>query len=320
MLVRVAYPAALVFALAATVSAADGDAAAPPWYDWFPDHLHAAAGAAVGHDSNILEAPGNTPTPSNKAGTFTDYNAAVTVDIIAKRKYLVTAGVDGDLTYYPDDSRLGELRTGGQVAVKAQSDNHQVGFQIGYDRFYLDYKFYSSSVHPDAFETYHYGHNVTIVGAGFQSDYYSNNHPLTGNGLDGTIHQWYLLDGEDVYARRVELGVRGQRYVAHDGVNSYSSVTPSAAVRWRLFHTGQVMNAIDLKADYGVEFRTFDRPVGGVGSREHQTYQAANGSADYWVCPNAAVGAIVSYTHRDSTIGSNRYDRLQEAVRLTATW
>jgi hypothetical protein len=319
MLARVAFPVAVAAALAtSSVQAAEGDAAAP-WYDWFPEHLHANGSAAVGHDSNIIEVANSTATPTDKAGTYTDYTAGLTVDIIAKRKYVVSAGIDGDLAFYPDYSRLAQMRTGAQFSAKAQSDNHQVGFEMAYDRYYLDYKFYSGSVHPDFYEAYHYGHNVTIVGVGFQSDYYVHNHPLTGNGLDGTIHQWYLLDGADTYSRRVEVGVRGQRYTANDGPNSYSSVTPSVGVRWRLLHTAQVMNAIDLKADGGIEFRAYDRSAG-LSPREHQSYATANASADYWMCPNAALGALVSYSHRDSNLAGNRFDRLQEAVRLTATW
>jgi hypothetical protein len=300
-------------------AAAPAPVAAPAWYTWSQHYLRLNASAAAGHDSNIIEVPGTTPTPSDKGGTFTEYAAAASVLVLDKADVHAHLGADGDLSVYPEYHRLAYMRTGAQAAVLAQDGPVQLGFQVGYDRFYLHYHFYSSSVHPDAYLGGRWGDNVTILGAGFQNDYYVDNRPISGNGLDATLHEWRLLDG-DVLTRRVQLGLRAQRYTAHDGVNSYSSFTPSVAASWRFGGARPAEGVIDLKAGISLETRQYDRPQGGIGTSEHQNITEASGSADFWVCPNAALGIFITYTHRQSNVDRDNYDRAQDGVRLSATW
>ena len=125
---------------------------------------------------------------------------------------------------------------------------------------------------------------------------------------------WFLLAESGDISRRLDLGLRGGRYIATLKTEGYWTVRPSASVLWRI-GSGESPGTWDLSGGGSCEWRRYGKDV--ENNSEGQFLPTGELSADRWFAHRITAGAVVTAALRDSSLDSLDYQRWQAYLRLT---
>ncbi len=137
-------------------------------------------------------------------------------------------------------------------------------------------------------------------------------------GRDGTLYaagwrHWFLFAEGDI-ARRIEVGLRGGRYVATLKPEGYWTVRPGAALLWRI-GSGETPGTWDLAAGGTLEWRRHGADT--LGRQEAILMPAGELSADLWLPRRITAGLVLAGSLRDADTNDLDYQRWQAYLRLT---
>lgn len=228
----------------------------------------------------------------------------------------------GESNRYPtvheaDLDRIGLVLNGRMPINAAGVGRADIGAVASWNRFWLDHRSSAEAFSGSVYGFKVYGQHIDVLGLGLQNLRYDEQAPESGWLMDATWRHWLRFSPDSTY-RRLELSLRGARYVAEEAVNSYRAVVPGIAVMWRI-GAKPGLGTVDLGARGSAEWRIYDQGPPG-NADERQVIYGLRANADFWICANATLGPYAALGRRRATIETDDYDRAQYGLRLAATW
>ena len=272
---------------------------------------------SAGYDSNILLENTDTPTATNAKGM------AITGEVRGNYRLVDNArgrlGVFGsaELDGYPGNSQANLTRLGGGLTAGTSVGGFDPGLVVGYNHFSIDHKTAASAVNINAYVAKVFESNVSVLGIGSQYVDYADNDPITGTLYDVSYRHWFLFEPKRI-SRRIELSVKAGKNRTHGEDEAYTILTPVVGALYR-FGDKPAAGTQDLSGKIQYEMRQYPDPAA-RGEAEKQKLLSITAGYDYWLAGWVSAGLYAGYSKRASTDESNRYDRTQGGVRMTATW
>ena len=272
---------------------------------------------SAGYDSNILLENTDTPTATNAKGMA--YSAEVRGNFRLVDNARGRLGVFGSAQFdgYPGNSDANLARLGGGLTAGTSVGGFDPGLVVGYNHFSIDNKAAASAINVNAYVAKVFESNVSVLGIGSQYVDYVDNDPITGTLYDVSYRHWFLFEPKRI-TRRVELSIKAGKNRTHGDDEAYTILTPTVATLYR-FGDKPAAGTQDLSGKIQYEMRQYPDPAAG-GEAEKQKLLSITAGYDYWLAGWVSAGLYAGYSKRASTDETNRYDRKQVGVRVTATW
>lgn len=271
----------------------------------------------AGYDSNILLENTDTPTATDAKGSALTGEVRGNVRLVENERGRLGVYGSAELDAYPGNGQANLMRLGGGMTAGTSVGGFDPGLVVGFNRFSIDHQVAARALNVNAYVAKVFESNVGVLGIGSQYVDYQDNDPITGTLYDISYRHWLLLEPNRI-TRRVELTIKVGKNRTHDDDQAYSIITPGIGALYRLGDKPEA-GTQDLSGRLQYEMRTYPEPTAG-GDGEKQKLLTLNAGYDYWFANWVSGGIYAGLSKRTSTDDTNKYDRRQFGVRLSATW
>lgn len=133
----------------------------------------------------------------------------------------------------------------------------------------------------------------------------------------GQLRHWFLVEDHQP-SRRLELGLRVGRYVAHEDWQTYLTLRPDLSFTWR-WGEGSDAGNWRLTAESGVDWRQYQVVAPGETEREQLLQWDNQAQLAYGLAAASSLGPYVGFTRRLDNLDGRTYNRWLAGIRLLVT-
>lgn len=283
--------------------------------DQLPPTVAAQLTLFGGYDSNVLYRVGNEVVDTGSKDDSPTYGGDARADwrVINRPGQFLKLGVSGrddEYTRYHDRSFT---RFGGSAVWGMVLDPVTPGLAVSGNRYLVDRQGVATDLRAAGTLTRLGRSHIDILVLEGSRLRYDDLPDRDGTLLAAGWRHWFLFKEGDI-ARRVEIGLRGGRYIATIKPEGYWTVRPGAALLWRL-GDGETPGTWDLAAGGSLEWRRHGADT--LGDQETMLMPAGELSADCWLPKRITAGVVLAGSLRDADTTDLNYQRWQAYLRLT---